>query len=163
MTEIRVESGNWGVVAIWLLHRTRFHYKMHGTKSLPILATTSIAKAKPGPNLICIACSAMTGLWSAGCVFARFPREDAARRSGECTAHPVTQSSHVEHRDWLKKVQKHNLGGDHGHGHSNKTWLEVIQLDCLALDLSETHTFNRRAWSCQLKSTIRQDLPYTRE
>ena len=52
-------------------------------------------QAKPWPQsyLTCIACYAMTELWSAGCASqpARPPGDDAARWSGKGTPHPPTQ------------------------------------------------------------------------
>ena len=55
---------------------------------------------------------------------------------------------HVERSDgWLKKVQKLNPTGGRGHGHPNKTWTEVIDMDWryrLALGLTETHPSNRK-------------------
>ena len=55
---------------------------------------------------------------------------------------------HVEHScGWLKKVQKLNPIRGHGHGHPKKTLAEVICLDCLALDLTDTHPSNCKTWS----------------
>ena len=45
---------------------------------------------------------------------------------------------------WLKTVQKLNLIGVHGRGHPKKTWTEAIDMDCLALGLTEANPSGRK-------------------
>ena len=43
-----------------------------------------------------------------------------------------------------------------------KTWTEVIDMDRLALGLTETHLSDRKAWSGRIKSVVRLYHPKTR-
>ena len=87
--------------------------------------------------------------------------EDAAWRSGKGTQHPLIRwHSHVEcSNNWLKKVQKLNSTGCRGRGHPKKTWTEVIDMDCLALGLAETHPSDWRVWIGRLRGDVRLDPP----
>ena len=59
----------------------------------------------------------------------------------------LRRHGHAERSDgWLKKVQKLNPTGGSGRGRPKKTWTEVIDMECLALGLTETHPFDRKAW-----------------
>ena len=60
---------------------------------------------------------------------------------------------------WLVEVQKLNLAGDRCGGRPKKTWTEVIDMDRLALGLTETHTSNRNAWNGRFRSAIRLGPP----
>ena len=42
-------------------------------------------------------------------------------------------------RDWLKKVQKPNIGVGHSSDRPKKSCSEVIHLDCIVLGINETH------------------------
>ena len=67
---------------------------------------------------------------------------------------------HVEgNDDWLKKVQKLNPTEGRVCGHPKKTWTKVIDMDCLALSLTETHSSDSNAWSGRLSQSFRLYRP----
>ena len=84
---------------------------------------------------------------------------DAARRSGKGTPHRrLRWHGRVERSlGWLKKLQKLNPIGGRGRGRPKKTWTAVIDMDCLALGLTETHPTDRKAWSG--RCAVRLDTP----
>ena len=120
-------------------------------------------QAKPVPtHLICIACSTMTALWSAGCAGSptktKIRSQDLIERMQSGDLEKVLRTrrlrwhGYVRRIDgWLKKVQNLNPGG--GRGRPKKTSSEVIRLDCLALGLLP---YNRKAWGgTSLRNAIR--------
>ena len=122
-------------------------------------------QAKLGPqHYLSFICNAMTQIWFAGCAvspprpnqLAKSLREEAAWQSGKGTP----ADGHVERSGgWWKKVQKLNPTGCRGRCHPKKTWIEVINMDCLAMDLIETHHSDREGWGGRLRSVVRLDPP----
>ena len=115
-------------------------------------------QAKPGPKPH-PTCIAMAELWFAKCAKSKLAGSlggDAARRSGKGTPHRrLRWHGHVERSlGWLKKVQKLNPIGGRGRGRPKKTWTAVIDMDCLALGLTETHPTDRKAWSGRCAVTL---------
>ena len=65
---------------------------------------------------------------------------------------------HVERSDgWLKKVQTLNTTGVRGCGRLMETWTQMIDMDHLALSLTETHPSDRKVWSARLRHALRLD------
>ena len=116
-------------------------------------------------DLHCMQRNGRAKMWIAGCVVSP-PRTKSARRIswGGCSLTLRTRQlrwyGHVEYSDvQLKKFSKLNLTGGRGPGHPKKTWTEVINMDCLALGLTETHLSDRKAWSVRLRPAVRLDPP----
>ena len=63
---------------------------------------------------------------------------------------------------WLKKVRKNPSGG-RGRGRPTKTWIKMIAMDCLALGLTETQPYDRKACCVELEVLSDKTRPYTRE
>ena len=75
-------------------------------------------------------------------ILERIQLDDLAKVLRNCE---LQWHGHVEcSNGWLNKVQSLNPTGRRGRGHPKKTWTEVIDMDHLALGLSETHPFDRK-------------------